>query len=381
MNLAPILVLASVLAAGCASDNARLTQLQQENDSLRRELQALHSSRRESQPGVANVVPGFVVGLAATERDFDAGEFEKLLQESLASAASDRSARVASETNDREVAKVRGMLLQQYLASAEIPILISNLSYKLQNKDHEFKIGGRIVPRAKAEVVAAEASAGAGSRVTLREPIPAVMVRDSKGSYHVAYEEQGGASGRIVVQTSDAEILASEATQRSQRQGDISFNWTLDLKQVHVYRVEGFRGDVGLFLANMRYPSVQSSIAQYQTMRDTVLLFGYGRYVTSVVNQIRTPSHITEVFVAPIDAKTFEALQGRLTEQQVLDMLKSSRWEACEYVDFGGEEKIWARPPAVPFPFVSRQVSGQTKSVFYLKYSSQGVSFIGDYER
>src|SRR5262249_30863327 len=117
------------------------------------------------------------------------------------------------------------------------------------------------------------------------------------------------------------------------------------------------------------------------TMRDAVFLFGYGRYVTSVVDQIRTPSHITEVFVAPIDQTTFDALQGRLSEEKVLDMLKSVRWESCEYVDFGGDEKIWARPAAVPFPFVSRQVSGKAKSTFYLKYSSKGVSFIGDYER
>jgi hypothetical protein len=371
---------ALVLAAGCASDDAaRLAELEQKNAMLRRELDDSEAARRAGAAD-PHAVPSFIVGLAATERDFDSGAFEKLLQESLASAAKNRSVQVVPETKDREIAKVRGMLLQQYLASAEIPVLLSNLSYRLHNKDNEFKIGGRIVPRAQSQVVAADS--GAGFRMTNQEPIPAVMTRDNQGGYHVAYEELGGGNGNIVVQTTDAEILAADTVQRAQRQGDISFNWVLDLNQVHAYRVEGFRGDVGLFLANMRYPGVQSSIAQYQTMRDAVLLFGYGRYVTSVVNQIRTPAHITEVFVAPTDDKTFEAMQGRMTEQQVADALKDVRWERCEFVDFAGEEKIWARPAGVPFPFVSRQVSGQDKKgVFYLKYSSKGVSLIGDYER
>ena len=377
MNRIPILALAWFLA-GCASDAERLAQLQQQNEMLRKDLEAQQAARKEGDAKPL-VVPGFVVGLAAAEREFDAGEFEKLLHESLASATRDGSVRVTPETDGREIAKVRGMLLQQYLAAAEIPVLLSNLSYKLQDKEHEFKIGGSIVPRAKTQVIAADS--GAGFRMAHADPLPAVMARDAQGSYHVPFEEQGGGSGNIVVQTSDAEVLAADAVQRSQRQGDVSFNWTLDLKHVHAYRVEGFRGDVGLFLANMRYPGVQSSIAKYQTMRDAVFLFGYGRYVTSVVNQIRTPTHITEVFVAPVDAKTFEALQGRLTQQQVTDLLAASHWERCTFVDFGGEEKIWERPAAVAFPFVSRQVSGQDKSVFYLKYSSQGVSFIGDYER
>ena len=369
---------AVVLGSGCATDAVRLAELEQQNAMLQKELENSEAARRAAATD-PQAVPSFIVGLAATERDFDAAEFEKLLHESLQSAAKNRSVQVVPETKDREVAKVRGMLLQQYLAAAEIPVLLSNLSYRLHEKNNEFKIGGRLVPREQAQVVAADT--GAGFRMTNREPIPAVMTRDNQGGYHVAYEELGGGNGSIVVQTNDAEILAADAVQRAQRQGDISFNWVLDLKQVHVYRVEGFRGDVGSFLANMRYPGVQSSIAQYQTMRDAVLLFGYGRYVTSVVNQIRTPAHITEVFVAPTDEQTFAAIQGRMTELQVTEALREARWERCEFVDFGGEEKIWARPATVPFPFVSRQVSGQDKGVFYLKYSTQGVFFIGDYER
>jgi len=373
-NLAAVFV----LTVGCASDTERLSELEQQNAKLQQDLEASEAARRAAAVD-PEVVPSFTVGLAATERDFDSAEFEKLLQASLASAAKNRSVQVMPETKDREIAKVRGMLMQQYLAGAEIPVLISNLSYKLHDKNNEFKIGGKVVPRAQAQAVAADAEASL--RMSSKDPIAAVMTRDAQGGYHVAYEELGGGNGSIVVQTNDAEILTTDSVQHAQRQGDISFNWVLDLKQVHVYRVEGFRGDVGMFLASMRYPGAHSSIAQYQTMRDAVLLFGYGRYVTSVVNQIRTPAHITEVFVAPTDAKTFEAMQGHMTEQQVADALKEVRWERCEFVDFGGEEKIWARPAGVPFPFVSRQVSGQGKSTFYLKYSSKGVSLIGDYER
>lgn len=376
--LAPLAAAGLVLAAGCAADAARKSQLEQENEQLRRQLSELQAAGQEEgdQP---HSVPGFIVGLAASERDFDSGEFEQLLQESLTSASSDRAVRVAAENDEREVAKVRGMLMQQYLAAAEIPIRITNLTFKLQNPDSEFKIGGAVVPRDKAQVV--DAGAGAGVRLTHTEPVAAVMERDPGGGYHVPYEEMGGGSGRIVVQTSDTEILSSDTVQRSQRQGDISFNWTLDLKQVHVYRIEGFSGDVGLFLANMRFPGVQSSIAKYQTMRDAVFLFGYGRYATSVVNQIRTPAHITEAFVAPIDQERFDAVQGRMTLQEVLDALGQVAWERCEFVDFAGEEKIWERPAGVPFPFVSRQVSGEDGAEFYLKYSSKGVFLIGDYQR
>ena len=131
----------------------------------------------------------------------------------------------------------------------------------------------------------------------------------------------------------------------------------------------------------MRYSGIQSSIAQYQTMRDVVFLFGYGRYVTSVVNQIRTPTRITEVEVAAIDAQAFENLSGRLGEQQILDIAGTVRWQSCEFADFDNEEKIWSRPANVPFPFLSRQVSDEEATVFYLKYSSEGVFLIADYER
>ena len=56
------------------------------------------------------------------------------------------------------------------------------------------------------------------------------MERDPQGRYHIPYEELGGGSGRILVQTSDAEILDTDNQEHSQRQGDISLNWALDLK-------------------------------------------------------------------------------------------------------------------------------------------------------
>ncbi len=372
--LGPVLVLAS----GCVSDRSDLAQLEAENALLRANLESLRASLGDMTPEELQTVPSFTVGLAASEEQFDSNEFENLLQESLGAAAREQTVRVTRETDERQVAKVRGMLMQQYLAAAELPVQITNLSFKLQDQKNEFKIGGRIVPRSEIEVAPAD---GSSVRAIHAAPIPAVMERDSQGRYHISYEELGGGGGSILVQTSDAQILDSGNQEHSQRQGDISLNWSLDLKQVQVYSVEGFRGDVGLFLGNMRYSGIQSSIAQYQTMRDVVFLFGYGRYVTSVVNQIRTPTRITEVEVAAIDAQAFENLSGRLGEQQILDIAGTVRWQSCQFADFDNEEKIWSRPANVPFPFLSRQVSDEEATVFYLKYSSEGVFLIADYER
>ena len=378
MNRNYILCVVLALAAGCANDGTRPRDLQAENDLLRANLEGLRASLSDMTPEDLQTMPRFTVGLAASEIEFDYAEFEKLLQDSLRAAARDQSVRVTRETDEREVAKVRGMLMQQYLAAAELPVRISNLSFKLQDSKNEFKIGGSIVPRSEIEVSQADDST---VRAIHREAIPAVMQRDSQGRYHIPYEELGGGGGRILVQTSDAEILDTGNLQHSQRQGDISFSWALDLKQVEVYGVEGFRGDVGLFLSNMRYSGVQSPMAKYQTMRDAVLLFGYGRYVTSVISQIRTPAHIAQVEVAAIDPQAFDNLSDRLTEQQVITLAGTARWEPCEFVDFDDQEKVWARPATVPFPFISRQVSEEEQVAFYLKYSSEGVFFIGEYER
>lgn len=369
------------LLGACKVPSGDLATLQQENTELRAELDRLRASAA-GQPAELRPMPQFVVGLAAAERDFDSGAFEQLLQESLASSSPEGSARVARETDDREIEKVRGMLLQQYLAAGEIPVRLTNLTFKLQGRDHEFKIGGQMVPRSAIEVAeAATGGDGSGLRAIHRQPVPAVMQRDGQGHYFIPYEELGAGGGRVTVQTSDAEILDSADHQRSQRQGDISFNWSLDLKEVVAFRVQGFKGDVAQFLVNMRYSGVDSPIAQYQTMRDVVFLFGYGRYVTSVVSQIRTPAHIDEVQVAAIDQAAFDALQSRMTEQQILDTVGAAQWLQCEFVDFAGEERIWERPASVPFPFVSRQVSAEGKQVFYLKYATGGASFIGDFEK
>src|SRR5690606_24664646 len=123
----------------------------------------------------------------------------------------------------------------------------------------------------------------------------------------------------------------------------------------------------------MRFAGAGSSIGQYQTLRDLVFLFGYGSYRTSVVNQIRTPAHITAVEVVPIDEARFERLTGPLEEDEVLAIVgDGARWTQCEFRDFAGEERIWERPASVPFPFVSRQTSGDAEQVFYLKYGSDG---------
>src|SRR5262245_58096645 len=102
---------AFVFAAGCAGNAERLETLELQNAMLRRELEDSEAARRAGAAAAdPHAVPSFIVGLAATEREFDSAEFEKLLHESLASATKNKSVQIVPETKDREVAKVRGML-------------------------------------------------------------------------------------------------------------------------------------------------------------------------------------------------------------------------------------------------------------------------------
>ncbi|MFQ5504056.1 MAG: hypothetical protein ACE5F1_04560 [Planctomycetota bacterium] len=354
-------------------------ELREENDRLRKELEAIRGDQGKDPSLQYSTMPGFTVGLAASEGDFDSPAFEKLLEESLQAAAKGGLARVIRETDERQISKVHGMLVQQYLASEEVPITIRNLSYKIQDKLHDFKIGNQIVPRSGLRF----SQSSAGSTVARHPgPVPAVMRRDSRGQYSISFEELGGGRGNMRIQATDIDILTTDQKPRSERQGDISFNWNLNLKQIRVYRIENFQGDVGSFLSHMRYSGVQSSIAQYQTVRDVAFLFGYGSYRTSVVNQIRTPAHITSVEVLAIGSTGFDKLEGRLSEEEILEIVgEAGQWIACEYVNFSGSEKIWTRPATVQFPFISRQRSAENKRVFYLKYDGNAVFFIGEYEQ
>jgi hypothetical protein len=368
-----------VLAHGCANNDARLRQLGEENAQLRAQLERLNTALMDASPDELRSIPSFTVGLAASEQDFDAAAFQQLLTDSLGAAAQSRSVRIEAETDQRQIEKVRGMLVQQYLASEEIPVVISNLSFKLQSADNEFKIGDQIVPRSSSTI--SRSANGSAVTVSHAEPVAAAMRRDVQGRYSIPYEELGGGRGSIRIQTRDVEILDTEQEARAQRQGDISFNWNLNLAQIQVYRVEGFQGDVGLFLTNMRYSGIDTAIGQYQTLRDVVFLFGYGSYTTSVINQIRTPAQITSVDVASLSQSSFEKLSGRLTQEEIMNIVGNVQWENCEFTDFSDAEKIWERPSTVPFPFMSRQTSEEDATTFYLKYSSEAVFFIGDYER
>lgn len=365
------------LVSGCA-----YTQLQRENANLRREVQALRA-QLAGGPVVPNMTPiqSFTVGLAASESSFKQEAFEKLLQDSLVAASENKEFKVSHETDERQVDKIRGMLVQQYLAAEEVPITITNLSYKLQDPAHEFKIGGQIVPRENVHTMPASSSNGAVA-MTCPGPIHGVMHRDAQGRYSIAYEELGAGGGNIPIQVRDVEILDPEQDARAARQGDISLNWNLNLEKLQAYRIEDFKGDVGKFLLNMRYPSESTSISQYQTLRDFVFLFGYGPYMTSLVNQIRTESFIDSVDVMSIDEATFKELKGGMDQQSLLAALGSrSEWVPCKFVSFQGSEKIWERPASVQLPFVSRQTSAEKSLVFYTKYDTRGAVLIGDYEK
>lgn len=380
-----LLPLMSVMAvsSGCAYEK-QIARLEDRNETLRARIEQLQQELRTKSTTVAHAppelrtMPSFTVGLAASERHFDAATFERLLNDSLADASQSSDVRVAREEDENQVGKVRGMLIQQYLAADEIPIVITNLAFKLGDPANPFKIANQVVP---VEGVTKSRATGSSVNATHPGPITGVMRRDANGGYSIAYEELGAGRGSIQVQPEDVDFRKSQQA-RAQRQGDISFNWRPNLSQIAVYRVENFKGDVGKFLNNMRYLGIQTAIGQYQTLRDVVFLFGYGSYKTSVVNQIRTPSHITVVEVASVDKATYERLAGRLTEAQLKEIVGARiQWQGCRFVNFANSEKIWERPSAVPFPFVSRQVSEDQRQVFYLKYGSDGVFFIGDYEK
>jgi hypothetical protein len=163
------------------------------------------------------------------------------------------------------------------------------------------------------------------------------------------------------------------------RQGDVSFNWQVSLEQVHAYRVSNYSGDVGSFIRKMRYP--EGGLNQYQTVRDSIFLFGYGPYQTNLVNRIETPRFIDRVEVTPISSGTFEQLAPGMEEEKFLQNMKEGQggWASCSFVEFTAEKKIWERPPVVGFPFLSRQVSQDKNKVFYMKYDQKGPVLVGDF--
>lgn len=369
-----------VACVSCASQTTL-----QENKELRARLEALQQQMgllQGNAPEEQSFTPiqGFTVGLAATERNFDDEAFVRLLRESLRAASGNEDFRVRLESNERQVGKLQGLLLQQFLAEEEVPITISNLAFKLEDGGHDFKIGGRIVPRADREVRGA--TGGGLLHVTYAEPIPARMSRQSADEYTVTYEERGAGSGAVRIRVPDAELLNQPATARSARQGDISFNWSLRVDKLNVYRVENFSGDVGLFMRLMRYPTVRTAISQYQTLRDAVLLFGYGTFKTGLVSQIRTPAYVDNVEVVPVSFSTFEQLRGDMPLDELESLIsREGKWQSCQFIDFSSDTKVWERPRPVTFPFVARQTSSQKGLVFFTKFDAEGSQLLGDFEK
>ncbi|MEE8142411.1 MAG: hypothetical protein V3T77_04870, partial [Planctomycetota bacterium] len=220
-NLLAMMSLSLFFLSGCANYQT----LQEENNRLREEIESLRAQleQRGEKPTALTNIRTFTVGLAAAQSSFSSEDFVSLLMYSLKEASQDSKFRVARESDDRQASKVRGMLVQQYLAAEAVPISISNLSYKLQDTGNDFKIGERMVP--SSEVKVSIASPGGPVHVSHAGPINAFMRRDSHGQYTVSYEELGGGKGSIPIKVRDVEILDSDQNARSARQGDLSFNW------------------------------------------------------------------------------------------------------------------------------------------------------------
>ena len=383
MRIGFAFALSVVLAFGLSSCQLQ-PGLQQENDELRQEIADLleRIDQLESATPVGRApltkIQSFTVGLAASDSDFDNEAFLSLLMHSLKSSAENNNFKVSPEGNETESTKVRGMLVQQYLAAEEVPIEIFNLKYKLSQDGNDFKIGEQIVPASSLET----SRRGGAVFASFKGELSAVMSRNSQGDYFVTYEELGGGGGgSIPVPVRDVEIMDAESGSRSARQGDISFNWRVNLEKVAVYRVSNFQGDVGKFARLMRYPGIPSSISRYQTLRDFVFLFGYGNYETGLVQQILTPPFVSQVEVMQIDEALFEQLQGGIPESEILELLgRRAQWKPCNFVDFSRGNRVWDRPASVGFPFVSRQRSEAKLRVFYTKYDVNGPILIGEFE-
>lgn len=236
-----------------------------------------------------------------------------------------------------------------------------------------------MIPR---EQITVEKTADGLLRCSYKEALPAQMERDGSGKYSIAFEDSSGDRGAVNLTLEDVEVLNSEQPPQSARQGDIAFNWQLSLEKLQVYRISSFAGDMGLFMHRMRYPKLpNSNLNQYQTIRDSVFLFGYGPYATGLVNRIETPNYISQVDVMSITEEVFARLEGGLIEEELNKLLTESpgRWSPCKFVEFTSGKKIWERPVDVEFPFVSRQVSDEKGLVFYTKYDQKGSALIGDY--
>ncbi len=376
------LLAALVVAGGCAKYKNRINELTRENQKLRGVNEALEAelaARASGSDYDFAPIRRFTVGVAAAEQDFDSGAFETLLQQSLDASAGKAKPALTAETSDRELAKIRGMLVQQYLAAEEVPIVISNLSYRLADAKHDFKIGGTVVPRDAAQVT----SAGDGGAVgTLRDELPAVLRREGDDTFRIDYEESGQGRSSVEVRLTDLDMIASADGTRAARQGDVSFNWRLNLAEVRVYEVEQYRGDVGTFLRQMRVNGARGELSQFQTLQDTVFLFGYGPYRTDVVSQLRTPAFIDRVEVAAIDPAVVDALTVEDDEEKLLGTIGADvQWVVCESVDFERRERTWRRPIAIGFPFVSRQTSTDRGEVFYSLYTAAGTRLLGNFSR
>jgi len=315
--------------------------------------------------------------VAAPEKNFDEGAFNRQLRASLQDSTMGNSKfSLSGEGDEAEVAKLRNILIQQYMSSKKVPIRLSNLTYKLKGGRDEFKVGGTMVPRENAVV---EKTPDNLFRFTLKEGLVAQMDRETQDKYSIAFEDSTGGRGVIPLVLRDVDVLNPSSAVQAARQGDISFNWQVQIEKVHAFRVSNYSGDVGLFIRRMRYP--EGGTNQYQTVRDSIFLFGYGPYQTNLVDRIETPRFIDRVEVLPISQAAFDGIEPGVADEKTLETLKEGRggWSSCNFVEFNAEKKIWERPAAVGFPFLSRQVSQEKNKVFFMKYDQKGPVLVGDF--
>ncbi len=371
-SLIGILSVLTLLLVSCRSNE--LQQLEEENAKLKALLAEL-----ESQKGPRVEVPPFTVGVAASSENQRNSEHTELLRQSLeaASTIDQRNFQINSVNDEQELAKLRGVLIRQHLSEGKVPVLLTDLSFKLRENNRTFTISEEEVP---SEGLIAERIDENWIRLNHPGPIQAHIELDGRGEFSLPYSQEG-VRGTLPLELTEAELFSISEEPRFARQGDFSLNWKIDLAPIQAYQVSGFNGDIGMFLHRMRYPNSPSRLNQYQTVRDSTFLFGYGPYPTGLIQRMETPPYIERVEVLSITEEVYNSLEPGMSEGKLLELLAQveTKWEDCQFAELKGQVKSWERPVQTKVPFLSRQTSPEKGLVFYTKYDKDGPLLVGDY--
>ena len=356
-------------SSGCGD----LKQLQQENAVLKKQIEIMKAREMISR------FSDFTVGIAAGGLGFNEDSFLQLLQMSLDEASLFTSRHsISREIDEQQIEKIWGMLVQQYFLGEKVPIRIFNLTYKTRDLIKNIKIGGVAIP---IENVNFQETPNGFFLCTHDNSLAVFLDRNRAGDYSIDYQDSSAKVRTIDFGRMDMDLCSLDSSPRVVREGDISFNWQLNFEKLLVYRVRGFKGDMGAFHHAMRHSRPPITLNQYQTTRESVFLFGYGPYSTELSHTIETPGYIDRVEVLSITSEIFDNLKPGVRKEMLIKEINStgSVWTPCKLIKKNRDDKIWERPGAIQFPFLSRQSSSPKERIFYTKYTPGSSELIGEF--